>query len=369
MKIVADQNIPLANELFKTFGSIRCLSGREISTDDIADADILLVRSVTNVDQKLLGGSKVKFVGSCTIGVDHIDTGYLNSQNIRWANAPGCNANAVVQYVLSAMAKAKPDWMGKTIGIIGCGNIGGRLYQRLKKLGITCLCYDPFLTSEDNEDLVSFEEVLQADIITCHTPLTKTGPFPTYHLLNNEALAALKSDVLLINSGRGAAIDNEALLFELEKRPLSVVLDVWENEPMVNKALIKHIVLGTPHIAGYSIEGREQGTFMIYQALCDYLNVPADPDAISILTNDKAGISKSAEDAIENNSLDTSEKFNQLLLSCYAIDGDDKRLRQVDNFDGLRKNYISRREYSHFILPKSSHESSLNHWFSTVMGV
>ncbi len=368
MKIVADQNIPLARELFGKFGDIQCLAGREINTSDIVDADILLVRSVTNVNQKLLEGSNVKFVGSCTIGVDHLDIDYLDRQKIQWANAPGCNANAVVQYVLSAMAKAKPDWMKKTIGIIGCGNIGGRLHQRLKKLGVSCLCYDPLLTAEDNENLVSFEEILQADIITCHTPLTKTGPFPTYHLLDSEALNQLKSDVLLINSGRGAAIDNEALLNELEKRPLSVVLDVWENEPIVNKALIKHIALGTPHIAGYSIEGREQGTFMIYQALCQYLEMPIDSDVVNILTNDKANVDNSINEAIENNNINMDERFNRLLLSCYPIEEDDQRLRQVDNFDGLRKNYISRREYNHFILPKSLHDSPLEHWFNTVMG-
>ena len=355
MKIIIDQNIPLANPLFGDLGSLVPLPGRKITVDDCRDADILLVRSVTQVSEHLLKESTVRFVGTCTIGTDHLDIDYLNQRGITWANAPGCNAWAVVQYVLSAMAILQADWREKTIGIIGCGNIGGRLYRSLKKLGVACYCYDPLLSSDKQEDLVDFATVLSADIITCHTPLTQSGQFPSYHLLGAAELAALCPNTVLINSSRGPVIDNSALLVELDKRPLKVALDVWENEPHINEALLRKVALATPHIAGYSLEGKERGSWMIYQALCDFLSIPISENKLTLLNHEQSLLS------VEGPAQLDSVQLNQLLLASYDIRIDDGHLRQFDcygdnrlgeHFDDLRKTYPSRREYSHFILPE-----------------
>ncbi len=365
MRIVADQNIPLAQELFSEFGEVISLPGREITSQDIKQVDILLVRSVTKVGKHLLeGNSTIKFVGSCTIGIDHIDTDYLSEVGIAWANAPGCNANAVVQYVLSAMALATPDWLTKTIGIIGCGNVGGRLYQCLSALGVNCIAYDPLVNDADKKNTINFIELdtllSQADIISCHVPLTTMGDYPSYHMLGAQELETIKDNTLLINSGRGAVIDNSALSQELDRRSkngghLSVVLDVWENEPIVNHKLLNKITVGSPHIAGYTIEGREQGTFMIYQALCRFLKQEPSANAHELLTNDTTSLNISSFVHSEKvgGSIKDGEIFNQLLLSCYDIVRDHKALCKVDNFDGLRKNYPARREYKHFLLPKT----------------
>lgn len=375
MNIVADQNIPLAKELFAEFGEITSLPGREITAKDIDNADILLVRSVTSVTRELLlGNTTVKFIGSCTIGVDHLDTDYLSTANITWANAPGCNANAVVQYVLTAMAIAQPQWLNKKIGIIGCGNVGGRLYKCLAALGVDCVYYDPLLSAAPDLGRVSLNELLvQADIISCHVPLTVNGEYPSWHMLAKQELAMIKEGALLINSGRGAVIDTTALSEEIDRRKLcgkklSVVLDVWENEPSVDHRLLDKISLGSPHIAGYSIEGREQGTFMIYQALCRFLKQPESTVAQAQLTTDKKAVPTHLvfDQATSDTSSEAFEDFNRLLVFCYNSTRDHQALRLVDNFDDLRKNYPARREYSHFVLPNDFDHAQINHWFNII---
>lgn len=355
MKIIVDQNIPLAQEFFSHLGEVIALPGRDLKSSDLKGADILLVRSITQVNESLLSGSNIQFVGSCTIGIDHLDTDYLDANNITWANAPGCNANAVVQYVFSAMAALRPEWQKHTIGIVGCGNIGRRLYQRLCRLGCDVMVYDPFLESAppvdiDPAHLVSFNKVLDADIITCHTPLTRNGPFPTYHLFGYDELSQLSDKTLLINSGRGAVIDNEALLSVLNQRTLlnqpvlSLALDVWENEPTINRQLLEKVNLGTFHIAGYSVEGKEQGTYMIYKALCQFLNKPIPQEKDLLLSQDKTTLDLHQHE---------QASLNDLILACYNIVDDDKTLRNDSRFDLLRKEYVSRREYSHFELSSS----------------
>jgi erythronate-4-phosphate dehydrogenase len=375
MNIVADQNIPLAKALFTEFGEVTSLPGRDITAKDISNADILLVRSVTNVTRELLSNNTtVKFIGSCTIGIDHLDADYLSEANITWANAPGCNANAVVQYVLTAMAIAQPEWLDKTIGIIGCGNVGGRLYKCLTALGVKCVCYDPLLTAASDLTRVGLDELLvQADIISCHVPLTTDGRYPSFHMLGEKELALIKDAALLINTGRGAVIDTIALSEEIDRRSLrgkkiSVVLDVWENEPLVDHVLLDKISLGSPHIAGYSIEGREQGTFMIYQALCRFLMQPESAAAHAQLTTDKKAVMTASvfKEIISDDTSKALENFNRLLLSCYNIWPDHQALNRVDNFDGLRKNYPARREYSHFVLPEDFANAQIHHWFKTI---
>ncbi|MEO0442187.1 MAG: 4-phosphoerythronate dehydrogenase [Pseudomonadota bacterium] len=359
MKILMDENIPLAQSLFADLGQVTLMPGRDIESHHCQPVDILLVRSITKVNADLLRDSQVKFVGTCTIGTDHLDTDFLHRAGIHWASAPGCNANAVIQYVLSAMSQLEPDWLNKTVGIIGCGNIGSRLYQRLRALGLNCLCYDPFLSAADNLNLVDFKDVLQADIISCHTPLTQSGPFPTYHMFTELELAAIKPGAVLINSGRGEVIKTACLRECIDKNQLRVALDVWENEPAIDIELVKKVRLATPHIAGYSLEGKQRGSWMIYCALCEFLAIPIDQQKRDLLNHKQSALASTG--AVKFTSL------SELLLSCYDIVKDDARLRGLietaddiaAGFDMLRKHYPVRREYSHFTTETSSIDRGL----------
>jgi erythronate-4-phosphate dehydrogenase len=337
--------MPFVESYFGHLGEVKLMAGREIDRQAIQDAEILLVRSVTPVNQNLLQGSSVRFVGSATAGTDHIDIDYLNKNNIQFSHAPGCNADAVVQYALSVFSRLKPQWLESKVGIVGCGNVGGRLYQKLVALGVDCCVYDPFLSDSQIPDLVSFNEVLDCDIITLHTPLTAEGEFPTYHLFNQQVLNALKPNTLLINAGRGAVIDNKALINRLKQSDgLQVALDVWESEPHINTKLLDLVSLATTHIAGYTVEGKVRGTSMLYEALCKLYLEDKLIQQINIPTSDKK-VSLGGK----------GKSLNQLLLECYNIDADDQRMRETlkkgdtgQGFDHLRKTYPQRNEYSHF---------------------
>lgn len=267
-RLVADQNMPLVEALFSHFFEVQLLPGREITAQSIEGAEVLLVRSVTPVNQSLLAGSSVRFVGSATAGTDHVDLDYLAKNHIQFAHAPGCNAHAVVQYVLSVLCCLKPQWQQCRVGIVGCGNVGGLLYRQLCALGVQCRVYDPFLDSADIPDLCSFEQVLDCEIISVHTPLTTSGPYPTHHMFDRQTLQQIKSTSLLINAGRGGVIDNIALLSLLKQRSgLQVALDVWESEPQIDTELLDLVAIATPHIAGYSYEGKIRGTQMLFDSL------------------------------------------------------------------------------------------------------
>ena len=353
MKLVVDENIPLADAFFGSLGEVVALPGREMNAEDVRDADALIVRSVTRVDAGLLAGSAISFVGTCTIGVDHLDLDYLQSRNIAVASAPGCNANSVVEYVFSALCALNQPWEGRVFGIIGCGNVGGHLHRRLRALGVNCRCYDPFLSPADNPDLCELPEALQSDIVCLHTPLTVDGPYPSHHLLGEAELMSLKPGALLLNAGRGAAIDNGALLKVLESRPdLRVVLDVWEPEPALNPRLLERVSIGTPHIAGYSYDGKVRGTEMIYQALCRQLGLTPDIRAESLLTADAGG----PEPIALPSSADDWENVCLAVLEAYDIRSDDGQLRAAAGepetlpltFDRLRKHYPQRREFFNY---------------------
>ncbi len=279
MKIVADEAMVKVRELFAPFGEVVTLRGREICATDLSGADALLVRSVTRVDATLLQHSSVKFVGSATSGADHVDQGYLAARGIEFANAPGCNAWAVVQYVIAALSAGVPGWRQRTVGIVGCGQVGGRLYRCLRQLGIACRVYDPFLEGEGIADQVGFDEILSCEIICLHTPLTRSGPHPTWHLFNRQNLERLAPGTVLLNAGRGAVIDNAALREHLlSGADFGAILDVWESEPHIDRELLRNVLLGTPHIAGYSVEGRLAGTLAIRDAFCRWRGCKVTPD-------------------------------------------------------------------------------------------
>lgn len=353
MKIVADENIPLLDRFFGDVGHVIDLPGREINQEHVKDADILIVRSVTQVNKNLLDGSSVRFVGTCTIGLDHIDQAYLSERGIQLASAPGSNANSVVEYVLSCLSVLTEthnlDLETLSVGIVGYGNVGSLLARRLSKLGVNYVACDPFLDQEEH-GLVSQEEVMACDIVSLHVPLTQTGSHPTHHLINQSLLDNMRDDQILINTCRGAVVDNTALRTKLESNPsFTAILDVWENEPNIDLELAKRVFIGTPHIAGYSFDGKVAGTEMIYQALCQFMGLPARHKAAQFL--EEPPLSKMAFTSMA----DVDWCLHTAIRACFDVRHDHSVLRsslilpdeeRYQAFDRFRKNYRCRREFS-----------------------
>ncbi len=345
LNIIADENIPLVREAFSELGKVHTFAGRHLTHANLGEAEVLLVRSVTKVDQQLLAGSAIRFIGTATIGLDHIDLAYLHQNNIGFASAPGSNATSAAEYVLGALliiAERQGFLLhDKTVGIIGCGNVGSQVLQKLTALGVKCMIYDPPLQTA-NLNYVDLDTVLKADIITLHVPLTNTGAYPTNHLINAELLAKLRKDVILINASRGAVIEEAALLEKLATCPtMTVVLDVWENEPKINHQLLQLVALGTPHIAGYSFDGKVRGTEMLYAAVCGYFNLSPNWQ-VQIPAPPLKRLTFSA-------TVDDNVAIHTAVTACYDVRRDDAALRQLDktsNFDLLRKNYPQRREFN-----------------------
>lgn len=350
MNIIVDENIPLAQAYFSQLGHVIAKPGRQLSSADVRTADALIVRSVTPVNAALLEGSNVNFVGTCTIGLDHLETQYLTEQGIAYINAPGCNANSVVEYVFAALAATDTDWHNRKVGIIGCGNVGGAVYRKLQAMGAECCAYDPFLKDEKIRT-VSLDEALQSSIICVHTPLTTTGEYPSWHMLDEAKLRALPENATLISAGRGGVIDNQALRRVLSERDdITVILDVWEPEPDIDTRLLQQVDLGTPHIAGYSYDGKVAGTQMIYAALCEHwqhavIEPPAD------LTT---AYDINVEGLLEGE-LSETQQLHKVLRQMYDIEQDHQQLcRALDGrdmglyFDQLRKGYPKRREFWHY---------------------
>lgn len=353
MLIVADENIPLLDAFFQGFGEIRRVPGRSIDRATVEQADVLLVRSVTNVNRALLEGSKVRFVGTCTIGTDHLDLDYFQQAGIQWSSAPGCNARGVVDYVLGSLQTLAEiegvDLNQRTYGVIGAGEVGGRLVKVLKGLGWNVLVCDPPRQIAEDGDYVSLAQIIeQCDVISLHTPLTKSGNGSTWHLFDRQRLNQLKPGTWLINASRGPVVDNAALRdVLLEREDLQAVLDVWEGEPQVDVDLADLCLLATPHIAGYSLEGRQRGTAQIYQAFCAHLG--QEP---SIQLRDLLPPLWLAEVYL-NAETDPAWALATLCRSVYDPRRDDADFRrslvgtveeQRKAFDLLRKHYPARRE-------------------------
>jgi erythronate-4-phosphate dehydrogenase len=281
VKIVADQNIPCVADAFSDLGEVRLLPGREITARELRDCRCLITRTVTRIDASLLEGSAVEFVGTATIGTDHMDLDYLRGANIGYSNAPGCNAEGAAEYVVSglfAMSEKRGfDPFRLRAGIVGYGNVGSRLVAKLEALGIDCLVCDPPLeqAGDPRRDYVTLERILaDCDFISLHVPLTRAGEHATCHLLDSGRLDRLKTDCVLVNAARGEVVDNAALLQLLGRRDdLVVYLDTWENEPLPLRELLRRVDLATPHIAGYSVEGRLRGTQMVLDAACAHFGL------------------------------------------------------------------------------------------------
>lgn len=355
MKIVADVNIPFVQECFSPLGDVVVMGGRDMTPEAVADADALLVRSITRVDEQLLSDSKVKFVGTATIGFDHVDREYLHARNIGFASAPGSNANSAAEYIIAALLEIarrhEIRLEGKSIGVIGVGNVGGRVATKCEALGMHVRRNDPPLQRRTGDPkYVPIEALYGCDFITIHTPLTREGADRTYHLADERFFSWLKQGAIFLNASRGAVVDSRALASALAaKRLTAVVLDVWENEPDIDVDLLGAVDLGSPHIAGYSLDGKIAGLIMIYQALCDHFGLPPKFDVGDFLPEpDVPMIDLIAETSSDQAAIAFAAQ------TVYSITRDDRDLRQIANeapeargrfFDALRKNYPVRREF------------------------
>ena len=355
MKIVYDENIPYGGEAFSRLGEAVSIPGREIQNPHLLDADLLIVRSVTRVDRKLLEGTPVRFVGTATIGTDHIDRGYLESAGIAFSDAAGGNAHSVSEYVTAAVVHLEKtqgrSFQGKTAGIIGVGNVGRRVKTQLEALGLRVLLNDPPREEREGSDAFSDLGTLlkQADLITLHTPLTRTGKHPTFHLLSEKELNQMKKGSVLFNTSRGSVVDGKSLLASLDSGHLgAAVLDVWENEPTPDPNLVAKVDIATPHIAGYSLDGKLNGTRMMFEAAARYLGVDEEWE-------------EGWNPRVENPRFSLSENGRksiwEAVLRVYPIHEDDARMRgilqeppeqQAAYFDRLRKEYPVRREFPNY---------------------
>ncbi len=350
LRIVADPNIAAVEEAFADLGDIRLVRGREWTPHVVRDADLLLVRSVTRVDESLLRDSRARFVGTATSGVDHIDQTYLASRRIAFAACPGSNAQAVAEYVLSAVL-VLCEMRGlstprTTAGIIGHGQVGSRVARLLSALGMRCLIHDPPLADWSGDPRYrSLDEVLTADLVTLHVPLTDEGPYPTRGLIGRHALSQMKPDAILINTARGGIVDEQALKERLARHAsMAAVIDCWEGEPCIDPELARRSSLATPHIAGYSSDAKLRATGMLYVAACAHFAIPRH-------------WSPSAPSAPEITPLsqDPETARREAVFSAYDIREDDRALRACLTgsrealgraFDALRASYRERREFS-----------------------
>jgi erythronate-4-phosphate dehydrogenase len=347
MKILADENMPFVQELFGDWAEVVTCPGREISPEQLRDVDVLLVRSITRVDAALLAqAERLSFVGTATIGCDHIDTELLARRGIAFASAPGCNKVAVGDYVLAALLRVAvhKGWQlqGKTLGVVGVGNTGSEVAARARALGMKVLLCDPPRAQRDPAAFVELEQVLAADIVSFHVPLLRGGDHPTWHLLDQAAIAGLNGDQVLINACRGDVWDNQALLARQQgASPLTLVMDVWEHEPEVLAPLVPHVLIATPHIAGYSLEGKVRGTFALYRALCEQLGNHRRFTPEQLLPPPPI-------EALYLNEAPDQAVVARLVRLVYDIELDDAAFRQslgqTGFFDRLRKHYPQRRE-------------------------
>ncbi|PWV83080.1 4-phosphoerythronate dehydrogenase PdxB [Halomonas sp. A11-A] len=359
MRILVDANVPAAEACFGSLGELVRRPGREITADDLVNVDALVVRSITRVDEALLArANRLRFVGTCTIGTDHIETALLAERGIAFASAPGCNAEAVVDHVLGSLATLaeRQGWRlaERRVGVVGAGNVGGRLLGRLAAMGIDCLACDPPRVEagdveKERADFVDLETLIdECDVLCLHTPLVREGPHATHHLLGARAIAELAPGTVLLNAGRGDCVDGAALRQRLAgEGDISAVLDVWEHEPAIDGALRDLAEIATPHIAGHSLDGKRRGTHQIYRALCRELGLPARVSLADLLPPPplrrlELGPGLAAEEALRlclRAVHDVRRDHDSLLR-------ESRRQGMAKGFDACRAHYPLRREFA-----------------------
>lgn len=270
IRIAIEDKIPFIRGVFDDHADVGYLKTSEITNERLKDYDALITRTRPAVDSKLLEGTKIRFIGSATIGLDHIDIDYCRSKGIKVVNAPGCNAPAVAQWVISSIGRYVPNRDGLTLGVVGVGNVGKIVTQWAPLLNLNVLsCDPPRALKEGPEGFVDLDVIArEADIITFHTPLIKEGEYKTYHLADRTFFDKLNKRPLILNASRGQVVDTEALLDALSKDKVrGAIIDCWEGEPEINRGLLRDALVATPHIAGYSIEGKKRGTLAMIRAI------------------------------------------------------------------------------------------------------
>ncbi len=317
MKIIVDDKIPYIREKLALLADeVIPMRGTEISAGHVCDADALVVRTRTRCDEQLLGNSSVKLVATATIGFDHIDVEYMKRAGISWTNCPGCNSGSVAQYIeCSLLLLAQNEGLcfeQATLGIVGCGHVGSKVKAVAERLGMRVLVCDPLL---DRSDFVSMDVIeRESDVITFHVPLTYKGQYATYHLADKDFFCRLQRVPYIINTSRGEVVDGEALLTALNKQLVrDAIIDVWEHEPRISLPLLERVIIGTPHIAGYSADGKVNADNMVIDALCQHFHL-SHPGKISapllpadfIYTGDPLQLYNPLEDSekLKNNPLD-----------------------------------------------------------------
>ncbi|MDT0500265.1 MULTISPECIES: 4-phosphoerythronate dehydrogenase PdxB [unclassified Halomonas] len=365
MKILVDANVPAAQTCLAALGEVVRLPGREIDAASLRDIDALVVRSITRVDESLLAeASRLRFVGTCTIGTDHVDTRLLAERGITFASAPGCNAEAVVDYVLISLLTLaeRQGWRlaERRVGVVGAGNVGGRLLARLSAMGVDCLACDPPRVEAERAGRVGAEDealagfvsldtlIDECDVFCLHTPLVRQGPHATHHLLDAERIAALAPGSLLLNAGRGDCVDGQSLRARLSgKGDISAILDVFENEPGVDASLADLAEVATPHIAGYSLDGKLRGTHQVTRALCRAFGLPCRVTLEELLPTPPLRSLTLGE------GLEKEEALSLAMRAVYDPRRDHDSLRRASRrqgmargFDACRANYPLRREFA-----------------------
>ena len=369
MKIVADNKIPFLKGVLEPYAEVAYYPGTEINAKLVNDADALLVRTRTKCNANLLENSKVKFIATATIGFDHIDTAYCESKDIRWTNAPGCNSVSVMQYIASALVflseKYNFNYSDKTLGVVGGGNVGSKVALLASGLGMKVLLNDPPRERvEGKSKFVSLQKIQEnADIITFHVPLNNEGVDKTYHLVDEDFLHGIKPETIIINSSRGEVVSAASLKKALkEKKIKAALLDVWENEPLIDKELLDLVDIGTPHIAGYSADGKAMGTAMSVQALSRFFNFNLNnwlPDNIPQVHNNKI--------EIDCKELNIQEVINKAVLATYNIENDSTALKKsLKTFEAQRGNYPLRREFNAYEVCLKNDKNNIGQLLSTL---
>lgn len=363
MKFIVDDKIPYIKGVLEPFGEVVYLPGSKTTPEIVREADALITRTRTICNEQLLSGSSVKFIATATIGYDHIDTEYCKSAGIEWVNAPGCNSKSVEQYILSALfvlAKRKGfELKGKTIGVVGVGQVGSKVAHVCELLGMRVLLNDPpRARKEDDVLFCSLDEIMQeADIITFHVPLKMKGEDATFHMADDSFFESLKRKPILINSCRGEVFNTSSAKKAFQEGLVSgLVIDCWENEPNIDLRLLRMADLATPHIAGYSRDGKANGTSMSVQAVSRFFGLG--------LNNWKAKqVDLPFHTRIELDGIDLTEEeiLSKAALETYDISSEDTTFRKnPESFELLRGNYPVRREYEVYtLITKNTKKSTL----------
>ncbi|MDR2496022.1 MAG: 4-phosphoerythronate dehydrogenase [Tannerellaceae bacterium] len=352
-RIIADDKIPFLRGALEPYAEVIYKQGAAICPADVRDADAIFTRTRTRCDAELLEGSSVRLIATATIGYDHIDTAYCEAKGIRWVNAPGCNSGSVCQYIAAALLLWAHErgrrLHGLTLGVIGVGNVGGKVAVAAEGLGMRVLLNDP--PRAEREGPQGFTELArllaESDIVTCHTPLASSGPYPTRHLASDGFFGQMKPGAVFINSSRGPVADTAALRRAMDAGKLSdVILDVWENEPDIDRELMQQAFIATPHIAGYSADGKANGTAACVREAASFFGItevspqwfPADVPAAEASREIRAPQTE-----------DTEEALRHIILHTYPIEEDSRRLKQSpETFEQQRSNYRIRREPPYF---------------------